>query len=122
MGRYVCLPLQIATSLYFQSLVSLKAIGHTSFWCTILIGHLTPQYVSLLRTLRIIIYSYSYPGLFIDGVLNDVLNWTYPKPDNIPQVGKYILGDDSKVQAGWCMASSYFVSVPLGKQFGIAAL
>jgi hypothetical protein len=56
-----------------------------------------------------------FAGLFIDGVLNDTINWPYPKAEGAPQIGKYTIGDDSEAtKMSWSMASSYMLSVPLG--------
>ncbi|KAI0067044.1 beach-domain-containing protein [Artomyces pyxidatus] len=52
---------------------------------------------------------------FVDGVLIDLVNWSYPKPDYIAQTGAYILGDDSDdAQMSWCVASATLISKPLG--------
>ncbi|KAJ7151346.1 beach-domain-containing protein [Mycena crocata] len=53
--------------------------------------------------------------LYIDGVLNDGLNWTYPKFESQPQAVKYVLGDDSKkTRMSWCIASAHLMSFPFG--------
>ncbi|KAG7089658.1 hypothetical protein E1B28_011318 [Marasmius oreades] len=54
--------------------------------------------------------------LFLDGVLTDALNWYYPKTEPyFTEPGRYIIGDDSENSArmDWCMASAYFLSIPL---------
>ncbi|KAF5360312.1 hypothetical protein D9758_009126 [Tetrapyrgos nigripes] len=52
--------------------------------------------------------------LFIDGVLNDHVNWSYPKPISTSSSVQYMLGDDAKdTKLSWCIASSYFLSTPL---------
>ncbi|KAJ7241683.1 beach-domain-containing protein [Mycena haematopus] len=53
--------------------------------------------------------------LYIDGVLNDGLNWTYPKFESQPQAVKYVLGDDlKKTRMSWCIASAHLMSFPFG--------
>ncbi|KAJ6464029.1 beach-domain-containing protein [Mycena sanguinolenta] len=53
--------------------------------------------------------------LYIDGVLNDGLNWAYPKFEAQPQAVKYVLGDDSKkTRMSWSIASAHLVGVPFG--------
>ncbi|KAF8208087.1 hypothetical protein K438DRAFT_1667321 [Mycena galopus ATCC 62051] len=53
--------------------------------------------------------------LYIDGVLNDGLNWNYPKFEPQPQAVKYILGDDSKkTRMSWCIASAHLMAFPFG--------
>ncbi|KAK7442741.1 Beige protein-like 1 [Stygiomarasmius scandens] len=52
--------------------------------------------------------------LFVDGVLNDHVNWYYPKPDSASSSIRFIIGDDAKdAKLPWCIASSYFFSLPL---------
>ncbi|KAK7049866.1 Beige protein-like 1 [Paramarasmius palmivorus] len=51
--------------------------------------------------------------LFVDGVLNDTLNWHYPKPDSYSnETGQYIIGDDNET-LNWCIASTHLLSLPL---------
>ncbi|KAF7319608.1 hypothetical protein HMN09_00301200 [Mycena chlorophos] len=53
--------------------------------------------------------------LYIDGVLNDGLNWSYPKFESSPQPLKYIIGEDTtKTRMSWCIASAHLMSFPLG--------
>jgi hypothetical protein len=53
--------------------------------------------------------------LYIDGVLNDGLNWNYPKFDSTPQAVQYVLGDDSnKTRMSWCIASAHLMGFPFG--------
>ncbi|KAJ6588193.1 beach-domain-containing protein [Mycena capillaripes] len=53
--------------------------------------------------------------LYIDGVLNDGLNWNYPKFESQPQAVKYVLGDDSKkTRMSWCIASAHLMAFPFG--------
>ncbi|KAJ7672456.1 hypothetical protein DFH06DRAFT_1363364 [Mycena polygramma] len=53
--------------------------------------------------------------LYVDGVLNDGLNWAYPKFESSPQTVKYVLGDDSgKTRMSWCVASAHLMGVPFG--------
>ncbi|KAI0261217.1 beach-domain-containing protein [Gloeopeniophorella convolvens] len=59
----------------------------------------------------------SHPNLrfFIDGVLIDLVSWTYPRPDLFAQTGTYVIGDDSeKANMSWCMASAILMAKPLG--------
>ncbi|KAI0049337.1 beach-domain-containing protein [Auriscalpium vulgare] len=52
---------------------------------------------------------------FVDGVLIDLVNWAYPKPDTSFQVGTYMIGDDSEdAHMSWCVASATMLSKPLG--------
>ena len=61
--------------------------------------------------------SHLFVGLFIDGVLNDTINWPYPKTEGAPQTGKYTVGDESDAaKMSWSVASSYMLSVPLGEK------
>ncbi|KAJ7615896.1 beach-domain-containing protein [Roridomyces roridus] len=51
--------------------------------------------------------------LYIDGVLNDGLNWSYPKFESQPQAIRYTLGDDlKKTRMSWCIASAHMLSFP----------
>ncbi|KAJ7052675.1 beach-domain-containing protein [Mycena amicta] len=53
--------------------------------------------------------------LYVDGVLNDGLNWSYPKFESQPQPVRYIIGEDSKkTRMSWCIASAHLMSFPLG--------
>ncbi|KAJ7672461.1 hypothetical protein DFH06DRAFT_1363367 [Mycena polygramma] len=53
--------------------------------------------------------------LYVDGVLNDGLNWAYPKFESSAQTVKYVLGDDSgKARMSWCVASAHLMGVPFG--------
>ncbi|KAJ7454045.1 beach-domain-containing protein [Mycena galericulata] len=53
--------------------------------------------------------------LYIDGVLNDGLNWSYPKFESQPQALKYVLGDDlKKTRMSWCIASAHLMAYPFG--------
>ncbi|KAF8266238.1 beach-domain-containing protein [Lactarius quietus] len=59
----------------------------------------------------------SHPNLrfFVDGVLIDLMSWTYPRPESSPQTGTYAIGDGSeKASMSWCMASAILLSKPLG--------
>jgi hypothetical protein len=54
-------------------------------------------------------------GFFVDGVLIDLMSWTYPRPESSPQAGTYAIGDDSEgANMSWCMASAILLSKPLG--------
>ncbi|KAG6831011.1 hypothetical protein H0H92_013198 [Tricholoma furcatifolium] len=51
---------------------------------------------------------------FVDGVLSDTLEWAYPKAEST-QSGTYTIGDPSNAaQMSWCIASAYFLTIPLG--------
>ncbi|KAF7343336.1 hypothetical protein MVEN_01765900 [Mycena venus] len=53
--------------------------------------------------------------LYIDGVLNDGMNWNYPKFESQPQAVRYVLGDDSKkTRMSWCIASAHLMAFPFG--------
>ncbi|KAJ7130393.1 beach-domain-containing protein [Mycena epipterygia] len=53
--------------------------------------------------------------LYLDGVLNDGVNWNYPKFESQPQAMKYVLGDDvKKTRMSWCIASAHLMSFPFG--------
>ncbi|KAJ7709309.1 hypothetical protein B0H16DRAFT_1822009 [Mycena metata] len=53
--------------------------------------------------------------LYIDGVLNDGLNWNYPKSESTAQAVTYILGDDTKkTRMSWCVASAHLMAFPFG--------
>jgi len=55
-----------------------------------------------------------WTGFFIDGILVDIRNWQYPRPDNSPQTINYTFGDNSKsASASYCIASTYLISNPL---------
>ncbi|KAI0002519.1 beach-domain-containing protein [Russula compacta] len=58
-----------------------------------------------------------HPNLrfFVDGVLIDLMNWAYPRPEMTAQTGTYVIGDDSEeASMSWCMASATLLSRPLG--------
>ncbi|KAF9029661.1 hypothetical protein BDZ89DRAFT_1159737 [Hymenopellis radicata] len=53
--------------------------------------------------------------LFIDGVMNDSLTWAYPKSLFSATSTEYVLGsEDADAQMSWCIATAYFVSLPIG--------
>ncbi|KAJ7143646.1 beach-domain-containing protein [Mycena filopes] len=53
--------------------------------------------------------------LYIDGVLNDGLNWNYPKLESAAQPVTYIIGDDTKkTRMSWCVASAHLMAFPFG--------
>ncbi|KAJ7201121.1 beach-domain-containing protein [Mycena pura] len=53
--------------------------------------------------------------LYIDGVLVDTLNWSYPKPESQPQAVRYVIGEDGKkTRMSWCFASAHLIASPLG--------
>ncbi|KAF7293071.1 hypothetical protein MIND_01206500 [Mycena indigotica] len=53
--------------------------------------------------------------LYIDGVLNDGLNWSYPKLESQAQALRYVIGEDiAKTRMSWCIASAHLMSFPLG--------
>ena len=54
-------------------------------------------------------------GIFVDGVITDVMKWTYPKPEYTAGVGIYQVGDNSGLAPmSWSIASSYLFATPLG--------
>ena len=60
--------------------------------------------------------SKSCPGLFIDGVLCDGLNWPYPKNPTTATCASYVVGDEAQdATMQWCLSTSYLISVPLGQ-------
>jgi hypothetical protein len=55
-------------------------------------------------------------GLFVDGILTDTLDWSYPKPESSAQMGTFVIGDASEnAKMSWCLASCYLISTPLGR-------
>ncbi|KAJ7579061.1 beach-domain-containing protein [Mycena floridula] len=50
--------------------------------------------------------------LFVDGVLMDVLNWSYPRAE-AAQAVDYILGDAEETKMSWCLASAHLIALPL---------
>ena len=56
-------------------------------------------------------------GVFVDGVLSETFDWTYPSiHDNC--VGEFALGDKRPDRASsWCIVSAYLLSTPLGDSF-----
>jgi hypothetical protein len=55
------------------------------------------------------------PGFFIDGVLIDLVNWAYPRPETTAKIGTYTIGDDlEEASMSWCVASATLLSKPLG--------
>ncbi|KAF9014685.1 beach-domain-containing protein [Hymenopellis radicata] len=53
--------------------------------------------------------------LFMDGVMNDSLTWAYPKSLFSATSTEYVLGsEDADAQMSWCIATAYFVSLPIG--------
>ncbi len=59
------------------------------------------------------------PGFFIDGVLVDLVNWAYPRPETTAQTGTFTVGDDSEeASMSWCVASATLLSRPLGMFLG----
>lgn len=67
-----------------------------------------------------ILLTHRVPGLFIDGVPSDSLQWAYPKFDETSPA-TFMVGDDvTAVESSWCVASAYLLSVALGKHFLLA--
>jgi hypothetical protein len=59
-------------------------------------------------------------GFFIDGVLIDLVNWAYPRPETTAETGTFMIGDDSEqASMSWCVASSTLLSKPLGMIFAL---
>ncbi|KAF7329558.1 hypothetical protein MKEN_00218700 [Mycena kentingensis (nom. inval.)] len=53
--------------------------------------------------------------LYVDGVLNDGLNWSYPKFESQPQPLRYVIGEDqARTRLSWCIASAHLMAFPLG--------
>jgi hypothetical protein len=82
-------------------------------------GPLPPSRVTPKSTLGRFITSLTYliviPGFFIDGVLIDLVNWAYPRPETTAQTGTYAIGDDSEEGSmSWCVASATLLSKPIG--------
>lgn len=47
--------------------------------------------------------------------MNDTLAWAYPKPVFSASSTQYVLGsDDPEAQMSWCIATAYFIALPLG--------
>lgn len=62
-------------------------------------------------------------GIFVDGIITDVMKWTYPKPDYPAGVGIYQVGDNSGLAPmSWSIASSYVFATPLGTPASVSAL
>ncbi|KAF5339895.1 hypothetical protein D9611_009101 [Ephemerocybe angulata] len=55
--------------------------------------------------------------LFIDGVLQDMLNWQYPKGESTAQRMQYSVGsvEQGEGRMSWSLASAYLFSVPVGE-------
>jgi len=63
-------------------------------------------------------YLIAAPGFFVDGVLIDLMNWAYPRPEMTAQTGTYAIGDDlEEASMSWCVASATLLSKPLGAVF-----
>lgn len=86
---------------------------------------MSPWFISLteprtLVSVRFFVLIYNiktwiYLGLFLDGVLNDGVNWPYPKPAPNLQKTTYTIGNNSpRAQMSWCLSSVYLLSTPLG--------
>ncbi|KAG2135261.1 hypothetical protein DEU56DRAFT_888131 [Suillus clintonianus] len=61
----------------------------------------------------------SHPSvcLFIDGVLSDSFQWSYPKFDEASPA-TFMVGDDvAAVESSWCVASAYLLSIALDDDF-----
>ena len=82
-------------------------------------GPLPPSRVTPKSTFGPFLTSLTYliimPGFFIDGVLIDLVNWAYPRPETTAQTGTYAIGDDSEEGSmSWCVASATLLSKPIG--------
>ncbi|RXW14117.1 hypothetical protein EST38_g11734, partial [Candolleomyces aberdarensis] len=55
--------------------------------------------------------------LFFDGVLQDMLNWQYPKGESTAQRMLYSIGsnDSTEGKLSWSLASAYLLSMPIGE-------
>ncbi|KAH8103359.1 beach-domain-containing protein [Cristinia sonorae] len=55
--------------------------------------------------------------LFLDGVLSNSVHWQYPKSESSPKPGSFTIGDiDESANMKWCIASAYFLSMPLSDE------
>lgn len=53
-------------------------------------------------------------GLFVDGVIQDGINWAYPRPDSKPQVLTYTIGNGIAGKSpSWCISSAYLIATPI---------
>lgn len=86
--------------------ISLVHYTHRSFNPTI-----RPYYTFYSRE-----YAKPRPGLFIDGIFCDGLNWPYPKNPTTAAPASYVIGDDtSGATMRWCLSTAYLISSPLGQ-------
>ena len=75
--------------------------------------NLSSYYSSRLFTCLIVM-----SGFFIDGVLIDLVNWAYPRPETTAETATFVIGDDSEqASMSWCVASATLLSKPLGMIF-----
>ncbi|KXN83156.1 hypothetical protein AN958_01769 [Leucoagaricus sp. SymC.cos] len=51
--------------------------------------------------------------LFLDGVIQDGLNWAYPKADYKGQAIKYVIGGRAEELPSWCLSSAYLFATPI---------
>ncbi|KIM59893.1 hypothetical protein SCLCIDRAFT_1217340 [Scleroderma citrinum Foug A] len=94
--------LALRTSARQDATVLSKSKISTSRWTHIAVVHYTAR--SSHPTVRI----------FIDGVLTQSFDWTYPKSPDTPANGQFTLGDATSGRTlSWCIASSYLISTPL---------
>ncbi|KAI0273049.1 beach-domain-containing protein [Russula aff. rugulosa BPL654] len=84
-------------------------------------GVITKSNFPKSRWLHIAVVHYPHQGshpnmrFFIDGVLIDLVNWAYPRPETTAETGTFMIGDDSEqASMSWCIASATFLSRPLG--------
>ncbi|KAH9965265.1 beach-domain-containing protein [Russula dissimulans] len=84
-------------------------------------GLLTKSGFPKSRWFHIAVVHYPHQGphpnlrFFVDGVLIDLMNWAYPRPEMTAQTGTYAIGDDSEdASMSWCVASATLLSRPLG--------
>lgn len=111
--------LKLQTSSNRKSVVFTKSkIGKLRWTHLALIHHPTSTNPSIRELQSLVTYVFlNYPrqGMFIDGILNDTVNWAYPKMESVAQLGTYTIGDASaEATMSWCIASSYLLSSPLG--------
>ncbi|KAF9449865.1 beach-domain-containing protein [Macrolepiota fuliginosa MF-IS2] len=52
--------------------------------------------------------------LFLDGIIQDGINWAYPKPDPRARVIFYTIGNGKAGKSpSWCLSSAYLLAIPI---------
>ncbi|KAJ3575407.1 hypothetical protein NP233_g1115 [Leucocoprinus birnbaumii] len=55
--------------------------------------------------------------LFLDGVIQDGINWAYPKPEGRTQAVTYTIGGcDPSTSQSWCLSSAHLVTTPISDE------